>query len=94
MTPQCRSSGLTPNAVVLVATVRALKMHGGGPKVVAGTPLKPGEYVIRKIRYISSGVRATFCKKGPKSLCQETSSRNRGRLNVRNDTKLDVNEYK
>merc|ERR1712241_573636 len=38
---KCRSSGLTPNAVVLVATVRALKMHGGGPKVVAGTPLKP-----------------------------------------------------
>ena len=33
---KCRSSGLTPNAVVLVATVRALKMHGGGPKVVAG----------------------------------------------------------
>merc|ERR1711937_584887 len=41
---KCRSSGLTPNAVVLVATVRALKMHGGGPKVVAGTPLKP-EYL-------------------------------------------------
>ena len=36
---KCRYSGLTPNAVVLVATVRALKMHGGGPKVVAGRPL-------------------------------------------------------
>jgi len=36
---KCRYSGLTPNAVVLVATVRALKMHGGGPKVVAGKPL-------------------------------------------------------
>lgn len=36
---KCRTSGLIPNAVVLVATVRALKMHGGGPKVVAGRPL-------------------------------------------------------
>ena len=36
---KCRYSGLTPDAVVLVATIRALKMHGGGPKVVAGKPL-------------------------------------------------------
>jgi methylenetetrahydrofolate dehydrogenase (NADP+) / methenyltetrahydrofolate cyclohydrolase / formyltetrahydrofolate synthetase len=36
---KCRASGLVPNVVVLVATVRALKMHGGGPKVVAGKPL-------------------------------------------------------
>jgi len=36
---KCRYSGLTPDCVVLVATVRALKMHGGGPKVVAGKPL-------------------------------------------------------
>ncbi|MEW5957073.1 MAG: formate--tetrahydrofolate ligase [Chloroflexota bacterium] len=36
---KCRYSGLIPNAVVLVATIRALKMHGGGPKVVAGRPL-------------------------------------------------------
>jgi methylenetetrahydrofolate dehydrogenase (NADP+)/methenyltetrahydrofolate cyclohydrolase/formyltetrahydrofolate synthetase len=36
---KCRYSGLIPNTVVLVATVRALKMHGGGPKVVAGKPL-------------------------------------------------------
>jgi methylenetetrahydrofolate dehydrogenase (NADP+)/methenyltetrahydrofolate cyclohydrolase/formyltetrahydrofolate synthetase len=36
---KCRCSGLIPNCVVLVATVRALKMHGGGPKVVAGRPL-------------------------------------------------------
>jgi formyltetrahydrofolate synthetase len=38
---KCRVSGLKPDAVVLVATVRALKMHGGGPKVVAGKPLDP-----------------------------------------------------
>jgi formyltetrahydrofolate synthetase len=36
---KCRYSGLSPNCVVLVATIRALKMHGGGPKVVAGKPL-------------------------------------------------------
>ncbi len=36
---KCRVSGLVPDAVVLVATVRALKMHGGGPRVVPGRPL-------------------------------------------------------
>ena len=36
---KCRYSGLKPSVVVVVATVRALKMHGGGPKVVAGKPL-------------------------------------------------------
>ncbi len=36
---KARYSGLTPNAAVIVATVRALKMHGGGPKVVPGKPL-------------------------------------------------------
>lgn len=38
---KCRYSGLTPQCAVIVATVRALKMHGGGPEVVAGTPLNP-----------------------------------------------------
>jgi formyltetrahydrofolate synthetase len=36
---KCRYSGLVPNAVTLVATVRAIKMHGGGPTVTAGVPL-------------------------------------------------------
>lgn len=36
---KCRCSGLKPDAVVLVATVRALKAHGGAPKVKAGLPL-------------------------------------------------------
>jgi len=36
---KCRYSGLVPDTIVVVATVRALKMHGGGPKVVAGRPL-------------------------------------------------------
>lgn len=36
---KCRVSGLVPNCVVLVCSIRALKMHGGGPTVVAGKPL-------------------------------------------------------
>jgi formate--tetrahydrofolate ligase len=36
---KCRLSGLAPNCAVIVATVRALKMHGGGPRVVPGKPL-------------------------------------------------------
>ena len=36
---KCRYSGLKPDCVVMVATIRALKMHGGGPRVVAGRPL-------------------------------------------------------
>jgi formyltetrahydrofolate synthetase len=38
---KCRASGLAPNAVLLVATVRALKMHSGEFNVVAGKPLPP-----------------------------------------------------
>lgn len=36
---KCRASGLIPDCVVMVATIRALKMHGGGPRVVAGRAL-------------------------------------------------------
>ncbi|MDI6736782.1 MAG: formate--tetrahydrofolate ligase [bacterium] len=52
---KCRFSGLTPNAVVIVATVRALKMHGGGPKVVAGRPL-PREYEEENLGLLETGV--------------------------------------
>jgi len=38
---KCRTSGLRPDAAVMVATVRALKMHGGVGRVVAGKPLDP-----------------------------------------------------
>jgi methylenetetrahydrofolate dehydrogenase (NADP+)/methenyltetrahydrofolate cyclohydrolase/formyltetrahydrofolate synthetase len=38
---KCRTSGLVPDVVVLVATVRALKVHGGGPPIAAGAPLDP-----------------------------------------------------
>ncbi len=36
---KCRYSGLKPHVSVLTTTIRALKMHGGGPRVVAGLPL-------------------------------------------------------
>jgi formate--tetrahydrofolate ligase len=39
---KCRYSGLAPDAVVMVCTVRALKMHSGRYRVVAGRPLDPG----------------------------------------------------
>ena len=38
---KCRASGLRPDAAVMVATVRALKMHGGVGRVVAGKPIDP-----------------------------------------------------
>lgn len=52
---KCRVSGLIPDAVVLVATVRALKMHGGGPKVVAGKPLDP-VYVEENLDLLRKGL--------------------------------------
>ncbi|MBI2330204.1 formate--tetrahydrofolate ligase [Candidatus Daviesbacteria bacterium] len=42
MNIKCRVSGLKPDAAVIVATIRALKMHSGRFKVVAGKPLDPG----------------------------------------------------
>ncbi|KAI4386285.1 hypothetical protein MLD38_004230 [Melastoma candidum] len=39
MNIKCRYSGLSPQCAIIVATIRALKMHGGGPEVVAGKPL-------------------------------------------------------
>ena len=52
---KCRYSGLIPDAVVLVATVRALKMHGGGPKVTAGAPLDPA-YVTENLELLEEGI--------------------------------------
>jgi formyltetrahydrofolate synthetase len=52
---KCRYSGLVPHVVVLVATVRALKMHGGGPKVVAGKPLAP-EYLDENLDLLRKGL--------------------------------------
>ena len=52
---KCRYSGLIPNVVVLVATVRALKMHGGGPKVVAGKPLD-NAYIQENLELLRAGM--------------------------------------
>ncbi|MBK8571403.1 MAG: formate--tetrahydrofolate ligase [Holophagaceae bacterium] len=52
---KCRVSGLVPDAVVLVATIRALKMHGGGPKVVAGKALDP-VYVEENLDLLHQGL--------------------------------------
>jgi len=51
---KCRYSGLIPNCVVLVATIRALKMHGGGPKVTAGQPLHPA-YTDENLELLEKG---------------------------------------
>lgn len=51
---KCRYSGLKPDCVVLVATIRALKMHGGGPKVVAGQPLSH-EYLNENLDLLEKG---------------------------------------
>ncbi len=52
---KCRYSGLIPQVVVLVATVRALKMHGGGPKVVAGRPLASA-YIEENLDLLRGGL--------------------------------------
>jgi methylenetetrahydrofolate dehydrogenase (NADP+)/methenyltetrahydrofolate cyclohydrolase/formyltetrahydrofolate synthetase len=52
---KCRASGLVPDAVVMVATVRALKMHGGGPAVVPGKPLSV-EYTEENLELLEKGV--------------------------------------
>mmetsp|Transcript_12465 Transcript_12465/g.31633 ORF Transcript_12465/g.31633 Transcript_12465/m.31633 type:complete len:638 (+) Transcript_12465:153-2066(+) len=51
---KCRSSQLHPDCAVIVATVRALKMHGGGPPVVAGKPL-PDSYTEENLDLVSEG---------------------------------------
>ncbi|KAG5367037.1 C-1-tetrahydrofolate synthase [Yarrowia sp. B02] len=51
---KCRSSGLAPDVVVIVATVRALKSHGGGPEVKAGAPL-PKEYTEENVELLREG---------------------------------------
>jgi methylenetetrahydrofolate dehydrogenase (NADP+)/methenyltetrahydrofolate cyclohydrolase/formyltetrahydrofolate synthetase len=52
---KCRYSGLTPHVSVLTTTIRALKMHGGGPKVVAGIALDPA-YTKEDLKLLEAGV--------------------------------------
>jgi len=51
---KCRMSGLRPDAVVIVATIRALKMHGGGPTVKPGVPLDPA-YTTENVGLVEKG---------------------------------------
>ena len=52
---KCRYSGLKPHVSVLTTTIRALKMHGGGPKVVAGIPL-PDAYTKEDLGLLEKGI--------------------------------------
>jgi formate--tetrahydrofolate ligase len=52
---KCRYSGLKPHVSVLTTTIRALKMHGGGPKVVAGLAL-PEEYIKEDLGLLENGI--------------------------------------
>jgi formate--tetrahydrofolate ligase len=52
---KCRNSGLKPHVSVLTTTIRALKMHGGGPKVVAGIAL-PDAYIKENLGLVEKGV--------------------------------------
>ena len=52
---KCRFSGLKPHVSVLTTTIRALKMHGGGPKVVAGIAL-PDEYTKENLALVEKGI--------------------------------------
>jgi len=52
---KCRFSGLKPHVSVLTSTIRALKMHGGGPKVVAGLPL-PESYTKEDLGLLEKGI--------------------------------------
>lgn len=56
---KCRLSGLKPNVSVVVATIRALKMHGGGPQVTAGRPL-PEEYTQENLELLEKGCENLF----------------------------------
>ncbi len=52
---KCRISGLTPNVSVITATIRALKMHGGGPRVAPGLPI-PSEYTKEDLPLLEKGI--------------------------------------
>lgn len=51
---KCRSSGLVPDVVVVVATIRALKVHGGGPDISAGSAL-PEAYRTENVELLRAG---------------------------------------
>ncbi len=51
---KCRFSGLKPNCAVVVATIRALKCHGGAPVPVPGKPM-PEEYKSENVEWVAKG---------------------------------------
>lgn len=51
---KCRYSNLIPDAAVIVASIRALKMHGGGPSVTPGKPLA-SEYKTENVELVEKG---------------------------------------
>uniref|UniRef100_A0A6A7G194 formate--tetrahydrofolate ligase n=2 Tax=Hirondellea gigas TaxID=1518452 RepID=A0A6A7G194_9CRUS len=55
MNIKCRNSGLIPDCVVICSTVRALKMHGGGPTIKAGSPLDHA-YTTENLDLVAKGV--------------------------------------
>ncbi|XP_066996559.2 C-1-tetrahydrofolate synthase, cytoplasmic [Anabrus simplex] len=57
---KCRTSGQMPNVVVLVSSIRALKMHGGGPTVTPGIPLHK-DYVQENVELLKKGL-PNLCK--------------------------------
>jgi formate--tetrahydrofolate ligase len=52
---KCRFSGLKPHVSVLTSTIRALKMHGGGPKVIPGIAL-PDAYTKENLKLVEKGI--------------------------------------
>jgi len=52
---KCRFSGLIPHCSVIVSTIRALKMHGGGPRVAPGQPLDPA-YTSENLDLLEKGI--------------------------------------
>lgn len=52
---KCRLGNIRPAAIIVVATVRALKMHGGGPAVIAGTPLHEA-YTSENVSLVQAGL--------------------------------------
>ena len=88
---KCRQSGLKPKCAVIVATVRALKMHGGGPPVSAGKPLAQ-EYQEENVE---------LARKGAANLAKHIENAKKFGVNVvvavnkfKNDTPAEIEAVK
>lgn len=88
---KCRASGLVPNVVVLVATIRALKLHGGAPNVKPGQSL-PDEYLQENLDLV---------RKGTENLAKQIANVKKFGVNVvvainqfKNDTEAEIDLVK